>query len=176
MCQCLSSYASTGSILVVGCLQQSPSDSEGILAIHAWRSRCCYSSCLRPRVHEEEYFWERGASTRLVAKGSHACSHRQLFVEQRSSLGCSFVCLNQSQKRRRETPGACVCTRRNPQHCSNLQIAKLCHKRYLEIFLLGRHARGINMRSSHFDAIISDWPVSNGTKRTGPPRVSSCTQ
>ena len=108
MCQGLNSPASTGSILVVGCLQQSPSDSEGILAIHAWRSRCCYSCCLRPRVHEEEYIGERGASGRLDAKGSHACSHRQLFVKQRSSLGCSCVCLNQKETMARNARRLCV--------------------------------------------------------------------
>ena len=38
-------------------------------------------------------------------------------------------------------------------------------KRCLEIILLGSNARGMNMQSSHLDAIISQWPVSNGTKR-----------
>ena len=43
-------------------------------------------------------------------------------------------------------------------------------KRCLEIILLGSHARGMNMQSSHLDAIISEWPVSNGTKH-GAQRI-----
>ena len=37
-------------------------------------------------------------------------------------------------------------------------------RRSLEIMLLGSHARGFNMTLSHLDAIISEWPVSNGTR------------
>ena len=58
--------------LVFGCMQQSPWGSEENLAIHTWRSRCGYSSWLRPRVHEKEYFWKRGAGTQLVAKRTHS--------------------------------------------------------------------------------------------------------
>ena len=43
-------------------------------------------------------------------------------------------------------------------------------KRCLEIILLGSHARGMNMQSSHLDAIISEWPVSHGTKH-GAQRI-----
>ena len=37
-------------------------------------------------------------------------------------------------------------------------------RRSLEIMLLGSHARGFNMQLSHLNAIISEWPVSNGTR------------
>ena len=95
-----------------------------IVATTSWHLRCI-AATLPVFAHEftKIVLLRKRASTQLVEKEVHACSHRQLFVEQRSSLGCDFVCLTRSQQRWRETPDACLCTRRDPQNCSNLQIA-----------------------------------------------------
>ena len=43
-------------------------------------------------------------------------------------------------------------------------------KRCLEMILLGSHAKGMKMQSSHLDAMIFEWPVGNGTKH-GAQRI-----
>ena len=43
-------------------------------------------------------------------------------------------------------------------------------KRCLEMILLGSHAKGMKMQSSHLDAMIIEWPVGNGTKH-GAQRI-----
>ena len=68
-----------------------------------------------------------------------------------------IVCLKESQQQWRTTPDSCLCTAETSKTAAIFNSRNyFTKKRYLEAILLGRHARGMNMRSWTFGAIIGE--------------------
>ena len=105
-----------------------------IVATTSWHLRYIAATLL---VFAHEFtkivLLRKRASTQLVEKEVHACSHRQLFVEQRSSLGCDFVCLTRSQQRWIERRQTLVCVLAETRETAAIfKSRNYFKKRYLE--------------------------------------------